>query len=302
MIDVPAELTRTQIDYNGAAGRAFLDDLPRRAATFLDRWQLTLTGKSMHGVASLVLPVERADGTPAALKLPLLDEESVGEPLALRQWNGDAIVRLLEHDADTGSMLLERLDETRHLSALDDMHAATAILAGILARLTAVAAPAGLRRLGDIAREMLDEVPEALTSPLVDSAARRTILDCAAAVRDVLDQPGDRLLHWDLHFDNILAAAREPWLAIDPKPLAGDPGFDLMPALRNELRGGYDEKEVLYRFDLLTEATGQDRQRAAAWTLGRALQNLLWNIDDEDDELDADQLAIAATLRDNRLR
>ncbi|MFC7309473.1 aminoglycoside phosphotransferase family protein [Streptomyces monticola] len=318
-IPIPAELARTQIKYNGAEGRAFIDALPQRAADFLSRWDLKLSGPSMYGMASLVLPVERADGTRAALKMQLLDEESEGEPVGLRVWNGNGVVRLLEHDEDTNTLLLERLDENRHLSTLEDTHEATRILAGLLARLVAVPAPAGMRRLADIAQGMLDDVPEAVRSPLVDSASRQTLLSCASAVRDVIGEPGDRLLHWDLHFDNILAAEREPWLAIDPKPLAGDPGFDLMPALFNELTDGFDAKEVLYRFDLLTEVVGLDRQRAAAWTMGRALQNLLWNIEDADDEdgaagadgadgtddeedgLDADQLAIAELVRDHRL-
>nr|WP_187370211.1 aminoglycoside phosphotransferase family protein [Streptomyces boluensis] len=305
MIDivVPAELARTQTRYNGAAGRAFIDGLPLLANDFLDRWELRLNGPSMYGMASLVLPVERADGTRAALKLQLLDEESAGEPVGLRAWGGDGVVRLLDHDADTGTLLLERLElpgGSRHLSSLDDTREATRILAGLLARLVAVEAPAGLRRLADIAAGMLDAVPEAVRSPRVAGPARQTLLGCASAVRDVLAEPGDRLLHWDLHFDNVLAAEREPWLAIDPKPLAGDPGFDLMPALFNELTDGFDAAEVLYRFDLLTDTLALDRHRAAAWTLGRALQNLLWNVEDGD-PLDADQLAIAELLRDARL-
>jgi streptomycin 6-kinase len=303
-IPVPAELARVQAKYNGAAGRAFVDALPQRAADFLECWELRLTGPSMHGMAALVLPVERADGTRAALKLQLLDEESAGEPVALRTWGGDGIVHLLDHDKATNTLLLERLDQTRHLSALDDTREATRILAGLLARLTAVEAPAGLRRLADIARGMLDDVTEAVRSPLVDASARQTMLACASAVRDVVGEPGDRLLHWDLHFGNVLAGEREPWLAIDPKPLAGDPGFDLMPALFNELTDGFDAAEVLYRFDLLTEVVGLDRRRAAAWTMGRALQNLLWNVEDAegvDDALDGDQLAIAELLREKRL-
>src|SRR5437660_1452079 len=55
----------------------------------------------------------------------------------------------------------------------------------------------------------------------------------AAATAEVAGEAGDRLLHWDLHFENVLAAEREPWLAIDPKPLVGDPGFDVLPALGN---------------------------------------------------------------------
>ncbi|WP_199552201.1 aminoglycoside phosphotransferase family protein [Streptomyces sp. N35] len=298
MIEVPEELATTQIKYNGEAGRVFIDALPGRAAEFLERWELKRTGPSMYGMASLVLPVERADGTPAALKLQLLDEESEGEPVGLRTWGGDGAVLLLDHDAATGTMLLERLDERRHLSSLDDSREATRILAGLLARLTAVPAPPGLRTLKTIARDMLDETPDAVRELAEDD--RQLLLACASQVRDVIDEPGDRLLHWDLHFDNILAAEREPWLAIDPKPLAGDPGFDLMPALDNL----YDPAEVLWRFDLLTEACGLDRKRAAAWTLGRVLQNSLWALEDEEfheSEFQSQQLEIGRLLLDRRV-
>jgi hypothetical protein len=36
------------------------------------------------------------------------------------------------------------------------------------------------------------------------------------------------LLCTDLHGENILAAEREPWLVIDPKPYAGDPADDVL--------------------------------------------------------------------------
>ncbi|MFG2095610.1 aminoglycoside phosphotransferase family protein [Streptomyces sp. NPDC048612] len=291
VIEIPGELVATQTTFNGAAGREFIDALPERAAEFLDRWGLKVTGPSLCGMAALVLPVERADGTPAALKMQLLDEESEGEPVALRVWGGDGVVRLLDHDADTNTLLLERLDEQRHLSTLDDSREAVRILAELLARLNSVPAPDGLRQLGDIAQQMIDSVPDAVRA-VADPAERAVLKSCAAAVREVVGEPGDRLLHWDLHYDNILAGEREPWLAIDPKPLAGDPGFDLMPALAND----FDLSEVRYRFDLMTEVLGLDRQRAAAWTLGRALQNLLWNIEDGEDALEQEQLAIARLL------
>lgn len=31
------------------------------------------------------------------------------------------------------------------------------------------------------------------------------------------------MIHCDLHYENVLAADREPWLVIDPKPVSGDP-------------------------------------------------------------------------------
>jgi streptomycin 6-kinase len=291
VIEIPQELAASLLSYGEESGRAVVEMLPGRAAEFLERWELRLAGPSMYGRVSLVLPVVRPDGTQAVLKLQQRDEETEGEWLALRTWAGDGAVRLLEHDAATGTLLLERAGPGLHLSSVQDGREATRILAGLLARLSSVAAPEGLRRLGDVAARMLHRVPAAVEL-LADEEERRLLRDCAAAVREVAGEPGDRLLHWDLHFDNVLAAEREPWLVIDPKPLAGDPGFELLPALWNR----FDEDEVLWRFDLMTEALGLDRERARAWTLARVLQNGVWEAESGEEELDEEQVFIARTL------
>ncbi|GAA3864309.1 aminoglycoside phosphotransferase family protein [Streptomyces lacrimifluminis] len=290
-IRVPDELAATQLKYNGEAGRAFITALPARTADFLGRWNLRVDGHAMHGVTALVLPVLRSDDTPAVLKLQLLDAESEGEPTALRLWNGYHAVHLLDHDPTTGTMLLERLDHTRMLSHHPDTHEATLIIADLLAHLTAVPAPPGIRRLADIAEKMLNDAPRALHQ-IPDPETRTLLTDCAAALCEVAPDPGDRLLHWDLHDENVLAATRAPWLAIDPKPLAGDPGFDLWPAINNR----FDPGDILWRFDALTDALALDRERARAWTLARVLQNVLWNIEDGDPLEEAD-LEIARRLR-----
>jgi len=292
VIDIPEELAAAQEKFNKEAGRAFIAALPDLAAAFLHRWELRVTGTPMHGVSALVLPVARADGTPAVLKLQIRDHESEGEPVALRLWDGDGAVRLLDHDEPTGTMLLERLDATRMLSRLEDVHEAVLVVARLLAHLHTTPAPAGMRRLGDISRDMLERTPATLER-VPDPAARRLVADCAAAVREVADEPGDRLLHWDLHYENVLAADRAPWLAIDPKPLAGDPGFDLWPALDNR----FDADDVLWRFDAMTDVLGLDRARARAWTYGRLLQNCLWETEDGR-PLNETDLEIARRLRD----
>lgn len=311
VIDIPAALVTSQERFNGAAGRAFVAELPHRAAGFLDRWSLRLDGPSMYGMCALVLPVLRADGTRAALKLQYLDEETAGEPIALRAWGGDGAVRLLEYDEGTGTLLLERLDASRALTHEPDSRAAALVIARLLARLTAVSAPPELRRrLGPLTTAMLERTPSALLR-LPDPADRRLIGDCAAAVREVAAEPGDRLLHWDLHYDNVLAPTepesgtttatatatatedRGPWLAIDPKPLAGDPGFELFPALDNR----FAPDEIRWRFDAMTDVIGLDRARARAWTLGRVLQNALWSVADGRAPA-PDHLEIGRRLRD----
>jgi streptomycin 6-kinase len=209
------------------------------------------------------------------------------------------MVCLLDHDAASGTQLLERLDAARPLSSVTDDQVAVRRLAELMARLTAVPAPQGLRRLSDLAAAMLDRTPQAVPA-LRDPAERRLVRTCASTVAELIDDPGDRLLHWDLHYDNVLAGEREPWLAIDPEPLAGDPGFELLPALDNRwdevLATGDVARAVLRRFDLLTEVVGLDRRRAAGWTLGRVLQNALWDIEDGKTALGPAQIAIATAL------
>ncbi|MFK0235794.1 aminoglycoside phosphotransferase family protein [Streptomyces vinaceus] len=310
-MEIPDGLVRTQIAYGGDAGREFIAGLPARAAEFLERWGLRRTGPGMHGVTALVLPVERADGSAAVLKLGRVDEESAGEPLALRAWDGRGCVRLLEHDAVTGALLLERLDERRPLTELAERDArqAVRVVGELLGRLTEVRAPAGVRGLGGVAGGMLESVPAAL-GRVAPGRARGLVADCAAAVAEVAGEPGDRLLHWDLHYGNVLAGGgggcggrgggggggRGPWIAIDPKPLAGDPGFELLPAIRN----AFAADEVRWRFDALTGALGLDRERARAWTLGRVLQNVLWDVEAGERGLDEEQLLVAELLLGRR--
>lgn len=286
MIDIPDALIATQSAYNGEAGRAFVAALPGMAEGFLERWGLRSDGRAMCGVCALVLPVVRvADGRRAALKLQPVDEETAGEPVALRLW-GEAsagAVELLEYDAVTGTMLLERLDGERALSGVADAREAVRVVAGLLAGLTAVrvAEGAGLRSLGEAAARLVGAAP-GVAGRLVDAGERRLVADCAAAVREVVGEPGDRLLHWDLHFGNVLAGWGEGggrsgrWVVIDPKPLVGDAGFELFPALVDR----FDADDVGWRFDLLTGVLGLDRGRARAWTLGRVLQNACWETEE----------------------
>jgi streptomycin 6-kinase len=158
-IVVPSALTALHADDEDTV--AWLKALPDLAATYLDRWALTIDGGPLHGAASLVLPVVREDGTSAMLKLQPLNDENAGEALGLRTWNGDGAVRVLEDDQATGTLLIERL-HPRSLDDLADDVEATRILAELLARLSAVPAPPGLRTLGDVAAAMLDDAPAAI--------------------------------------------------------------------------------------------------------------------------------------------
>ena len=280
-VTVPRELAES---VTGFYGPAWARGLPGLAARQLDRWGLSVAGEPMHGAVALVLPVERADGSPAVLKLQPQDAETEGEPVALRAWGGDGAVRLLEHDPATGAMLLESLDAGR---GLDDepLEPALEVIGTLLARLGSHPGPAGVRGLGPMARDIAASGRARIDR--AESGWRPVFERWAATADELATDPGDRLLHWDLHFENVLAplegspaVERGPWLAIDPKPLVGDPGFELLPALRNRWEeaeeSGDPVRATRRRFDLLTEVAGIDRDRARAWTRVRLLQDCLW--------------------------
>ncbi|MFI9486638.1 aminoglycoside phosphotransferase family protein [Promicromonospora sp. NPDC052451] len=297
-VEIPATLVASFAGGGDEQARAWVARLPAQVADLLDRWDLERDGDVRSGEAALVVPVRRPGGARAVLRLQMPREETTAALIGLRAWDGDGVVRLLDHDPG-GAVLLERLDGSRALASVEDDDVATRTVAGLLARLHSVPAADGLRGLGDVAGDMLAAVPAAAAA-LPDAEDRRRLRDWAAAVTEVAAGPGAAMLHWDLHHDNVLAAEREPWLAIDPEPLVGDPGFDLWPALDSgweRLRTTREVPRVVRRrFDLLTEVLGLDRRRATAWTLARLLQNTLWDIEDGRTTIDPAQTIVAEAL------
>jgi streptomycin 6-kinase len=283
-IVVPAELAELHEKYSGEEGLAWIAQLPALAAANFDRWELATDGPVTSGAVALIIPVACRDGSKAVLKLQPVDDETGGEPAALQAWAGQGAVRLLEHDPSSGAMLLERLDASKDLSTMPDDFAAAKIIAELLVQLNSVLAPPSMRRLSDVAAATLAGTPEAIRLAEYRDE-RQLLINCAARFEELItDSLDNRLLHWDLHYFNTLSTLdpERRWKAIDPKPLGGDSGFELLPALWNrwdDLVGTGDlPRALLRRFDLMTDVMGLDRSRAAAWTLGRVLQVAVWDL------------------------
>lgn len=256
--------------------RAWIADLPDLAARCLRRWDLTLDGDPMYGYVALVLPVRRADGTPAVLKLPWPHEEGEHEALALSLWDGDGAVRLLAHEPSDWSMLLERLEPDADLMDVP-IDEAIGVIAGLMRRLDRPAPPV-IRSVREKALRWADEMEGA------ESTVPRELVEQAVAYcRELGPRSGDRLVNEDLHYENVLRAEREPWLVIDPKPIAGDPEFGLIALLWNRL----DDPRA--RLDTVVEATGTDWDLARRWAFVRAVDTWI----DEADHTDAEAVARA---------
>ena len=223
---------------------------------------------------------ELPDGTPAVLKLIDPHRESEHEADALARWSGDGAVRLLDRSEDGYAILLERCEPGTPLSAAGP-EAALDVLAALLPRLWVPAADP-FHTLADEAAWWVSYLADGWAS--AGRPFERRLLDAAldALVSLAPSQGEPVLLHQDLHGDNVLAATREPWLAIDPKPLTGEREFAVAPIVRStEL--GHSRRAVIGRLDRLTSELGLDRERARGWTIG---QTIAWGIGGPDEHLD----------------
>ena len=256
----------------GPSGADWVRQVPRLVAAGLDRWGLDVDGAPRTGWTALVVPVRRGDER-LALKVTWPHPEARLEHLALRHWDGAGAVRLAAaHPAD-GLLLLERLDADEDLGEVRTDEAC-AVIGGLLARLNVPAPP----QVETVAAHLPPHLERMARRPAVP---RRVTDRTQGLARELLSDPGPGLLlHTDLHYANVLRAADGRWLAIDPKPLSGHPGFELLPALRNradELGTGTALRwSVRHRLGLLAEAAGVDEDEARAWSLLRAGLETSW--------------------------
>ncbi len=258
--------------------------LPARVDGLLDEWNLGLDGSPMHGYCSLVLPVRTDAGAPTALKVAYEgDEESDHEHLALQLWQGRGAVRLLRADPHRRAMLLERL----HPEDLDDLWDVEAceVVAGLYPRLH-LPAPPQLRTV----TSYVERWTAAMRSmPRNAPIPRRLVEQATHLSRALCSDPAStgRVVHGDLHYENVLAADREPWLAIDPKPMSGDPHYEPAPMLWNRVdelvapTSGQSVRDgVRRRFHTLVDAAGLDEDRARDWVVVRTVLNAHWAVED----------------------
>lgn len=257
----------------------WLDSLPHLVESLTAEWALTLDGPPAHGQCALVLPVRADDGAPAALKLAWPHDEARHEHLALQHWHGQGAVLLLRADPHRWALLLERARPT-DLRSLDDVEAC-AVVGSLLARLHRPAPP----QLSLLSVAAADWSTRLSALPRSAPVPRRLVEHAATLCRDfAADHATDgTLLHTDAHYENVLAAEREPWLAIDPKPISGDPHFEPAPLLWNrwdEVVASFDVRwAVRRRLDAVVDALGLDPDRARDWVVVREAVNALWSVE-----------------------
>jgi streptomycin 6-kinase len=254
------------------AGAARLERLPELVAECAAQWDLAV-GEPYDAHIALVLRAQRADGTPAVLKLNLPDAENEHEASALEAWPEGAAVRVLEHDSERAALLLERAHPGAPLWVLPEDEALD-VLVALLPRLWSLGDPgAPFRRLVDVASRWAAALEERWERT---RAIERELLDEAVgAFRELAPSQGRLVLaSEDFHGGNVLSSERG-WLAIDPKPIVADREFSLVSYVRD--RRPVTEEVVRRRLDRLSAELGLDRERLRRWSVAHAVW---WGFDD----------------------
>jgi len=270
MTAVPFERSVTESFASKSAWDATSFEL---VATILDRWHLSAGTAFEGGVAASVLSVTTSDGTPAVLKVGYPHWEAIYEAVGLDAYGAELAPRVLRQDAWTWSLLLEKIEPGIQLSMASLAPDAALMAASRLhRRLAAAPVPEGVPSVAEVVESYLRPARALARDRLVSKALDemdRLSAEAAPAM----------LLHGDFNPGNILTSGAG-FRVIDPKPLVGDPAFDLWPLLEQV------GTPTAYSVALVGRLTGYSPDRIARWCTARAGLNVTWLLDDVDEPPD----------------
>lgn len=253
---------------------------------YLSQWHLRVDGEPIVTLGSRLLPV-RWHGRPAMLKIALDTEEKFGN-LLMTWWDGDGAAQVYAHAGD--ALLMERAQGRRSLLRMamngeDDQ--ASRIICAAVARLHAPRS-APLPPLIGLAEGFR-------SLPLAAAAHGGMFRTCLGITEQLLATPQDIVvLHGDVHHDNILDFGLRGWLAIDPKRVIGERGFDYANLICNpDLPSARDPVRFERQVKVVAQAAGLQRQRLLQWVLALAGLSAAWFLEDDDTAAAKGQLQVA---------
>jgi streptomycin 6-kinase len=270
---LPSALAASVAEEDDPERVEWLAGLPRIVDGLARRWSLTVGAPFQPGgQVSWVAPARDAAGREVVLKVGWTHDEGVHEADGLRVWHGRGAVRVhdVHVDGPTSALLLERCLPGTTLKSAHAGPEQDEVVAELLRQLWREP-PAGhpFRPLAQMCAWWADESEARLAAEpgALDPGLARAGLELFRG----LPQEGvaPRLLATDLHADNVLAAQRQPWLVIDPKPYVGDPAYDVLQHLLNCRDRLVADPGALAR--RMAELAGLDAERVALWLFARTV-------------------------------
>jgi streptomycin 6-kinase len=285
--------TRPEPPFWTQTGPCTRGNLAPMFSEYLERWKLAPDGEPIATRTSRLLPV-RWHGSAAMLKIALLEEERRGG-LLMVWWKGKGAAPVLAHGRH--AILMERAEGGASLGDIartggDDEASRT--LCAVLAELhtprdgpppSLVPLTEWFEALGPAA-----EVPGGVLC-----VAARTASQLLATQRDIV------VLHGDIHHGNVLSFSSRGWLAIDPKGLVGERGFDYANIFCNpDIEMATMPGRLARQIGVVAEAAELEPSRLLAWVLAWAGLSAAFSFEDGDSPDNALKIAELAAVELSR--
>lgn len=280
---LPEKFVRNTLDLCGEWGKQWLNDLPEVIREIEKSWSLK-TEKAFENMSyNYVAPCICADGSKAVIKiaLPLNNLEIFNEAKFLRLSNGNGSVKLLRSDENRRAILLEKLTPGANLKEICRKDEAEAIEIAIPVMRKLLKEPPvnyNFLRLEDWYNNFFEKADETNFPSEVLNKARKYFIELSSASKQKF------LIHGDFHHENVLSATREAFLAIDPKGIIGDIGYEIAVFLNNHLwwlacEANLKEKlnDALRHFSEAFEIETLDLRK---WAFAQIVLSAWWTFDE----------------------
>lgn len=267
-------------DLCGESGRKWLNDLPEIIAEIESNWSISAEKPFRNLSYNYVAPCVCADGSKAVLKiaLPLDDPEIFNEARYLETTTGNGAVRLFELDEERRAILLERAIPGENLKEVcrEDEIKAVEIAIPILEKLLKTPPEnSPFRSLDEWFNNFFTRAARTNFPVEFQTKTRRIYEELSSA---------SYLIHGDFHHENILSATREPFLAIDPKGIVGDIGYEIAVFLNNHLWWLADLQNLREKIDAavrrFSEAFAIAPARLQKWAYAQIVLSAWWTFED----------------------
>ena len=282
--NLPPRFRENVLGVCGERGRHWLSNLPEIVGEMAKKWSLAVENPFPNLTYNYVAPCVCADGSRAVLKIGLPEEnDSVifGEAKFLKITGGSGAVKLLQFDADYRALLLERLLPGENLAKLCQRNDQEATVIAV-----------------DIMRKICRQPPKNHDFPILENwinklqtaAETKFPVRLVTKARNYFEELSDAsnqnlLLHGDLHHENILSAERESFLAIDPKGVVGNIGYEIGVFLNNQRRliwARQNLQEILAeRVEQFAESFEIEPRNLRRWAFVQAVLAAWWVFEDK---------------------
>lgn len=282
---INSQFRKSIIAMRGEKGRRWLKELPEIIKHYEKKWGLTVFPPFTLSY-NYVAPAKTLNGKNVVLKITFPENEEFEKEIrALKFFNGDAAVQVLEEDLKKGVVLLEKAKPGELLRGIISNSKRISIVSGLIKRLHKPIAKKEayyFPTTSDWAK-VFDRYRNKYS--INSGPVPKWMIDKGEGIFKELKFTGNPvLLHGDLHPDNILSSERG-WLVIDPKGVVGESEFELASFLRNPVYDypkGSDYKKITQEsISRFSDILGFDKKRIFNWTFVYAIFSILWFLEDQ---------------------